>query len=158
MNLQRELRSQLRQHLSPSVPIEQTCTCGGAPDHVRILLFRVNGQPATAIVPETAKLTPRQLAEVLAGARVESLPVAELGSIFLESELGHAGPFDNPFGDSIYLDESLLQFDNLVFCPKMFSGKMGQCFRVPTSELCEAIHPTVLRLIPPLQLLSERQG
>jgi hypothetical protein len=76
------------------------------------------------------------------------LSVAELGTIFVDSELGHAGPFDNPFGDSVFLDQILLQFDNLVFCPKMSRVKTGQCFRVPTRQLCAVIHPIVLRLVP----------
>jgi prolyl-tRNA editing enzyme YbaK/EbsC (Cys-tRNA(Pro) deacylase) len=154
MNLQRELRNHLRQHFPKDVFTEPTCSCG-APDHARIFLFRVNGQPTTAIVPEAYELTTAQLARVLAGARVESLPAAELNSIFPETELGHSDPFDNPFGASVYLDESLLQFENLVFCPKMFSGKTGQCFRVPTREFREVVHPIVLRLLPPLQPVSE---
>jgi hypothetical protein len=156
MILQEELRDHLRQHFSESVPNEQICTCG-APDHARILLFRVNAQPAAAIVPEAAKLSTAQLAEALAVARVESLPVADLGGIFPKSELGHAGLFDNPFGDSVYLDQTLLQFDNLVFCPKMFSAKRGQCFRVPTREFCAVVRPIVLPLLPPFKPVSERQ-
>ena len=154
MKLQRELRNHLRQHFPQDVPTEPTCSCG-APDHARIFVFRVNGQPTTAIVPEACELSAAQLSRVLAGARVESLPVAELDAIFPETELGHADPFENPFGAAVYLDENLLQFENLVFCPKMFSGKTGQCFRVPTREFRQVIRPIVLRLFSPFQPVSE---
>ena len=156
MNLQRELRNDLRQHIPQSVSSEHTCSCG-ASNHARIFLFRLNGEPATAIVPEARALNTAKLAEALPGTRVESLSVAELGSIFPETELGHMGPFDNPFGDSVYLEQSLLQCDDLVFCPKMFGGKTRECFRVPTCELCQVIHPIALRLPLPVKPPSEHK-
>jgi len=90
-----------------------------------------------------------RLSQALAGARVEPMLESELDSIFPDTELGHMGPFESPFGTEVYLDENLLQFDALVFCPKMLCGKKGQCFRVPAKDFQALVHPMVVRLSPP---------
>jgi len=148
MNLQRELRSHLLQYFPQDIRQEPTCSCG-EPNHARILLFRVNGLPASAIVPEGYELSAARLSQALAGARVEPILENELDPIFSETEIGRTGPFENPFGAAIYLDENLLQFETLVFCPKMFSGEKGECFRVPIGDFQEQEHPVVVRLSPP---------
>jgi hypothetical protein len=109
----------------------------------------VNGLPASAVVPEGYELSAARLSQALAGAHVEPIPEAELDAIFPETEMGRTGPFENPFGAAVYLDENLLQFDTLVICPRMFSGLKGECFRVPIVEFQELEHPVVLRLSPP---------
>jgi prolyl-tRNA editing enzyme YbaK/EbsC (Cys-tRNA(Pro) deacylase) len=113
------------------------------------LLFRVNGLPASAIVPEGYELGPARLSQALAGARVEPMLESELDAIFPETEIGCMGPFESPFGTTVYLDENLLQFPTLVFCPKMLSGKKGECFRLPIADFQELVHPVVVRLSPP---------
>jgi prolyl-tRNA editing enzyme YbaK/EbsC (Cys-tRNA(Pro) deacylase) len=148
MDLQHELRSHLRQYVPREIHNEPWCSCGD-PNHARILLFRVNGLPASAIVPEGYELSAAHLSQALAGARVEPLAESELDKIFPDTEMGHLGPFESPFGAAVYLDENLLQFQTLVFCPKMFNGKQGECFRVPMSDFQELEHPVVLRLSPP---------
>lgn len=147
MNLQRELRNRLYLYFRRDVHDEPACSCGAA-NHARIFLFRVNGEPAMVVAPETSALNASQLSLILDNARVEPLSAPELDSIFLDSELGHMDPFENPFGTGIYLDESLSQFDELVFCPKMSSQQRGECFSVPTREFRQMTHPILLRLSP----------
>lgn len=148
MNLQRELSSHLKQYFPRDIRKEPKCSCG-EPNHARVLLFRVNGLPASAIVPEGYELSAAQLSRALAGAHVEPISDSELDAIFPETEMGRTGPFESPFGMAVYLDENLLQFRTLVFCPKMFSGKTGECFRVPIRDFQELEHPVVVRLSPP---------
>jgi len=148
MNLQRELRNHLRLHFPLDIHREPECSCGD-PNHARNVLFRVNGEPASVVVPEGYEITAARLSQALAGARVEPMLESELDAIFPPTEIGHMGPFESPFGTAVYLDENLLQFDTLVFCPKMLSGKKGQCFRVPARDFQELVHPMVLRLSPP---------
>jgi prolyl-tRNA editing enzyme YbaK/EbsC (Cys-tRNA(Pro) deacylase) len=154
MNLQRELRSHLRQYFPRDIRKEPNCTCGDA-NHARILLFRVNGLPASAIVPEGYELSAAGLSQALAGARVEAMLESELDATFPETEMGRTGPFESPFGAAVYLDENLLQFETLVFCPRMLCGKKGQCFRVPIGDFQELEHPMVVRLSPPAPPASE---
>jgi prolyl-tRNA editing enzyme YbaK/EbsC (Cys-tRNA(Pro) deacylase) len=104
--------------------------------------------PASVIVPEGFDLGAVQLSRALGGAEVQSMLEPELETIFPQTELGREVPFENPFGASVYLDENLLQFKTLVFCPKMLSGERGQCFRVPTIDFRELVRPVVLRLSP----------
>ena len=73
---------------------------------------------------------------------------SELDSIFPVTEIGRTEPFENPFGTAVYLDENLLQFPTVVFCPKMLSGKRGECFRLPIRDFQELVHPVVVRLSP----------
>lgn len=148
MNVQSELRSHLRQYFPPDIPEEPECSCGN-PNHARILLFRVNGQPTAAIVPESYELSAAHLSQALAGARVELMLESELDTIFPETEMGHMGPFESPLGTAVYLDENLLQFQTLVFCPRMLCGKKGECFRVPIRDFRALVHPVVVRLSPP---------
>jgi len=147
MKSQSELRTRLRQYFPQDFRIEPECSCGD-PNHARIVLFRVNGLPASAIVPEGYELTCARLSQALFGARVELMLESELGAIFPETEIGRMGPFDSPFGTAVYLDENLLQFPTLVFCPKMLCGKKGECFRLPVKDFQELVHPVVVRLSP----------
>jgi prolyl-tRNA editing enzyme YbaK/EbsC (Cys-tRNA(Pro) deacylase) len=148
MTLQLELRKYVQQYFPRDISTERTCSCGD-PNHARILLFRVNGLPASVIVPEGYDLSEVQLSRALAGAKVQSMLEPEWGTIFPETEMGRPAPFENPFGVSVYLDENLLQFETIVFCPKMLSGQKGQCFRVPAIDFRNLVRPVVLRLSPP---------
>jgi len=156
MNLQRDLWNDLSLRFRRDVHREPTCTCG-APDHARLLLFRVDGQPVTVIIPEAYELSAQALSRVLGGARVEPMSAAELDVALSDTELGHMGPFENPFGAAVYLDENLLQFENLVFCSKMFNDKRGECFRVATQSFRELTKPVVVRVCPPFQPASKPQ-
>ena len=156
MNLQRDLWNDLRLRFRRDVHREPACSCG-APDHARMVLFRVDGQPVTVVVPEAYELSTSALSRVLGGARVEAMSAADLDFIFSDTELGHMGPFENPFGAAVYLDENLLQFETLVFCPKMFNDKRGECFRVATHVFRELTNPVVVRVCPPFQPVSEHQ-
>jgi hypothetical protein len=145
MNLQRELRMFLTLSSRRDVGEVPTCSCG-APNHARVLPFRVNGEPVTVIAPEQCELNELQLSQALGHARVEVLPPGELDAIFCDTELGHMDPFENPFGTAVYLDESLSRSEELVFCPKAFNKERGECFRVPTQVFREMTHPVLLRL------------
>jgi prolyl-tRNA editing enzyme YbaK/EbsC (Cys-tRNA(Pro) deacylase) len=148
MTLQYEVRKYVQQHFPRDTSTERTCSCGD-PNHARILLFRVNGLPASVVVPEGYDLSEAQLSRALAGAKVQTMLEPELGAIFPQTEMGRPAPFENPFGVSVYLDENLLQFKTIVFCPKMLSGQKGQCFRVPTADFRNLVRPVVVRLSPP---------
>jgi Aminoacyl-tRNA editing domain len=157
MNLQRDLWNDLRLRFRRDVRNEPTCSCGAA-DHACMHLFRVDGQPVTVVVPEAYELSAARFSRALGGARVEPMSAAELDLIFSDTELGHTGPFENPFGAAVYLDENLLQFETLVFCPKMFNDKRGECFRVATVAFRKLTNPVVLRVCPPFQPISESKG
>ncbi len=154
MQLQRALRNYMRQYFPREVHNEPWCTCGSA-NHVRTLLFRVNGQPTTVVVPEGCELSAAQMRRAIPGAQVEPLAPDELDAIYASSELGQMQPFDNPFGANVYLDENLLHFDTLVFCPQMFGGKKGECFRVPTKDFRTAVQALVLPLFPAFEPAQE---
>lgn len=147
MKVQRELRSHLRQYFPREIHSERECTCGN-PNHARIFPFRVNGLPASAIVPEGYELSAARLSDALAGARVEPISESELDAIFPETEMGHTNPFESPFGAAVYLDQNLLQFQSLVFCPRMLNGETGECFRVPIADFQALERPVVLQLSP----------
>lgn len=138
------LRRFLEEHFPGQVSTQQECTCGQE-NHVRVIFFRVNGQPATAVIPESAGLSALELSDVI-GGRVERITLAELDAIFADTELGHMQPFENPFGTHVFLDEALGACEQLVFCPRMFFGQRGQCFRVPVKGFKELTHARVLPL------------
>lgn len=140
------LRAYLEQHFPQTVGTESACTCG-AGDHVRVCFFRVDGQPVSAILPEGAELTPTGLREALGSARVEPFTEAEWDQVCADTELGHILSFENPFGTGVLFDELLRSFPTLVFCPRMFSGERGLCFRVPTDKFLELTHALVLPLM-----------
>ena len=146
MNTLAALRGYLEQHHPHSVRGELRCTCG-AGNHVRVLFFRVNGQPASVLIPEGAWISAQELQDILGKDRVEPIPPADLNFIFADSELGRAQPFESPFGARIYLDERLLECEELVFCPRMFFGQPGECFRTTTEEFLDLIHPFVLPIV-----------
>lgn len=139
------LRIYLEQHFPHTVGEEAACSCG-ASNHVRVRYFRVNGQPAAAIIPEGSTLTAGDLAEATGTRQVEPLLEEELSEIFTDTELGRMQPFENPFGAAVFFDDLLLPHRNVVFCPRMFSEQRGQCFRVPTQEILDLTHAVVLPL------------
>ncbi len=127
------LHNYLKEHFPRTLRDEVLCTCG-AGNHVRISFFRVDGQPVTVVLPEGVELKAEQFAQSIASSRVEALSEKELDGIYSESELGYMQPFENPFGSAVYFDESLLAWKELVFCPRMFAGQRGECFRAPTKD------------------------
>lgn len=142
---------QLREFLAPYTQAyprnEPLCTCGDA-NHVRILTFRAAARPVALIVPEAAAPTVDQVREAFGAARVETLTEAEFDDIYQEMDLGRQAHFSNPFGMSVYVDESLILYPTLVFCPRMFGGREGECFRVPTGPFLDGTQATVLPLVP----------
>jgi len=150
MNTLGALRGYLEQHHPKATQGELRCTCG-AGNHVRVIFFRVNGQPASVLLPEGAWLSAQELQDALGGPReiwrVEPIPPAEMNFIFADTELGHGQPFDSPFGARVFLDETLLDCEELVFCPRMFFGQPAECFRTTTGEFVKLLHPVVLPLV-----------
>lgn len=147
MKLQRALREHLRQYNPDAIHAEPWCSCG-SPNHARIFLFRVNGQPVTALVPESYDLTTEAFARVLPDSEIELISEAELENACELGELGHMQAFENPFGANVYLDKELLKYETIVFCPSMFSGKRGQCYRVPTQDLVSVVLPIIMEFAP----------
>ena len=141
----------LREYLIPfahsHLRNEPLCTCGDS-NHVRILLYRLEGRPITVIVPEDAQVTPELVAQALVGQRIETLREEEMDAIFAETDLGRGEPFANPFGTDVYFDENLVLYPTLVFCPRMFGGVAGECFRVPTRDLLDHTRASILPLVP----------
>jgi prolyl-tRNA editing enzyme YbaK/EbsC (Cys-tRNA(Pro) deacylase) len=146
MKMLDSLRAFLAPYAHAHLRNEPLCSCGDS-NHVRILLFRAAGRPITVIVPEAAQLTPQQMGGALGGQRVEPLREEEMDAIFEETDLGRSEPFSNPFGADVYLDESLILYPTLVFCPRMFGGRAGECFRVPTRDLLDGTRASVLPLV-----------
>ncbi len=139
------LHSYMKEHFPRTLRDEVLCTCG-AGNHVRVSFFRVDGQPATVVLPEGIGLSAEQLSDSIGSSRVEALEEPELDSIFDESELGHMQPFENPFGSAVYCEESLLTWKELVFCPRMFAGQRGECFRAPTKDFLTLTRAIVVPL------------
>ena len=145
MNQLTALRTYLEQHFPKAIQGEGECTCG-AGNHVRVCFFRVDGQPVSAIIPEGAGLTTDELRGALGCLRVEPFSNGDWDQVCTDTELGHTLSFDNPFGAGVLFDELLRSFPNLVFCPRMFSGERGLCFRVPTDRFLELTHALVMPL------------
>jgi hypothetical protein len=98
------------------------------------------------IVPEGRDFTPFALESVLGTGPVELLAGAEQDAGFAEFELGSPRLFDDPMFPVLYFDEALLEFADLVFCPQMFSGLKGKCFRVPTKIFLNQTYAVVAPL------------
>ncbi len=143
MKLHDSLRAFLAAQAHTHMRSERLCTCGDA-NHVRGFLFRVGGLPAMFVVPETATLTAAQAEEPLGTMRVEELSDAELCRLISGADLVTSYPLGMP----VYLDECLLLYPSLVFCPAAFSGREGECFRIPTREFLALTQATVLPLAP----------
>ncbi|MBI3664381.1 MAG: YbaK/EbsC family protein [Acidobacteria bacterium] len=139
------LQSYMKEHFPRTLRDEVLCTCG-AGNHVRLLFFRVDGQPVTVVISEGVELSTAQLADAIGSSRVQLLQEPELDAIYPDSELGHMQPFENPFGSAVYCDESLLTWKELVFCPRMFSGQRGECFRATTKDFLALTRAIVLPL------------
>jgi prolyl-tRNA editing enzyme YbaK/EbsC (Cys-tRNA(Pro) deacylase) len=139
------LHDYMKEHFPRTLRDEVLCTCG-AGNHVRIQFFRADGQPVSAIVPEGVSVSAEQLEESIGAGHVEALLEPELEAIFADSELGHMQPFENPFGSAVYCDESLLTWKELVFCPRMFAGQRGDCFRANTNEFLSLTRAIVMPL------------
>jgi hypothetical protein len=145
MNQLGALRGYLEQHFPRTTGLQPQCTCG-AGNHVRVCFFRVDGQPASVVIPEGASLTAAELQEVLGCDRVEPLTESDWEQMCADTELGHLISFENPFGAGVIFDDLLREFPNLVFCPRMFSGERGVCFHVPTEEFLNLTNALVVPL------------
>lgn len=145
MKLTWTLRNYLQQVSAHKLSNEFLCTCGD-PNHARVVLLRVDGRPAVVIIPEGAQLTLDRFRAAAGCRHVEPLGETELDEIYAPSELGFSHPFENSFGTDVYLDETLMAFRELVFCPRMFDGAPGECFRVPTRELLEGTRALALSM------------
>jgi prolyl-tRNA editing enzyme YbaK/EbsC (Cys-tRNA(Pro) deacylase) len=141
----RVLHDLLKQEFPNTVKDEVLCTCG-AGNHVRVLFFRIDHEPAAVILPEGADLDPADFAEAV-GGHVERLEAGELERSLSDSRPGYAMPSEGPFAGAVYLDESLLTWKELVFCPRMFNGMRGECFRAPMQSFLEVTHAIALPLV-----------
>ncbi len=126
---------------------EMKCSCG-AENHACIHFYSVNGHLAAVVLPETRMLAPDELARVLGHGPVEPLTRPELEAALADTELGHSYWFENPFGFSIFFDGVLLEWPELVFCPRMFGGGPEQCMRIATERFVALAHPLVLPHAP----------
>ncbi len=143
----------LEERFPHTVKKARACS-GSAANRVHICFFRVNGQPAAAVTPARKKLSPAELAESIGGAQVERLRESELEETYADTELGHMEWFENPFGATVYFDDSLLAFPEVVFCPEKFlrggcprrQAGVGPCFCVPTEEFIALSRALVLPL------------
>jgi len=106
----------------------------------------MNGQPTTAVIPEGALLSAQDLRDAIVGASVEPMAESELAEVFADTELGHMDWFENPFGSNVLFDELLAPYSEIVFCPRMYSDRRGECFRAPTREFLELTRAVVLPL------------
>ncbi len=148
MNAQGLIRQFFELYTAREPVAEHICSCGDA-NHVRIQLFRLEGRPVMAIVPEALELSASQFAEAAGVHHVEPLSDAEMDEIFLETELGCTSLLENPFGGDVYFDESLLLFPQLVVCPRMYGGREGECYRIRTQQLLKDARPMMLRFAIP---------
>ncbi len=139
------LRRCLDEQFPGAVQAEVECTCG-APYHARLVPFRVQGQPAVAVIPEGAAVTADDLREALRCDTVERLPSEALGVLFASLEARGATALEDPDFPTIFFDESLLGWPEVVFCPRMFLGKPGDCFRVPTRAFLDLSYAIVAPL------------
>lgn len=147
------LHNYMKEHFPRTLRDEVLCTCG-AGNHVRIFFFRVDGKPVAVVIPEGLGLSAQQLADSIGSAGVEAMPEKELDAIYADSEFGQMQPFENPFGSAVYCDESLLTWKELVFCPRMFAGQRGECFRVATKDFLTLTRAIVV----PLSATPVREG
>jgi len=139
------LREYLDQRMPGSTRPEIDCTCG-ALNHAAVHFFRVHGQPVAAICPETRPLTAEDLERAVGHGPVEPLASRESAAIFADTELGHMHWYENPFGFGVYVDRALAACPEIVFCPRMYFGRRGECLRVPTSRFLNVTHAVVLAL------------
>lgn len=145
MKLNEKLRAFLEQQFPEALATEPCCTCG-APNHVRLLAFSVNGTPTAVILPEGRDFTCTELESVLGTGPVEPLLGSPQDAAFADFELGSPRLFSDPMFPVLYFDEALLDYPDLVFCPMMFSGLKGRCFRVPTKTFLDLTYAVVVPL------------
>ncbi|MCL6565587.1 MAG: hypothetical protein K6U09_04100 [Acidobacteriia bacterium] len=141
------LRRYIERELPRAVRTEVECTCG-APYHARLIPIRVHGQRAVAVIPEGATIGVEELRAALGSPQVERLQTEELEPLF--AGLASAGTAASEAVDlpTIFFDEALLAWPEIVFCPRMFWGQPGECFRIPTRAFLELSCAILVPLTP----------
>jgi hypothetical protein len=150
------LRQYIERELPRVVRTEAECTCG-APYHARLVPIRVHDQRAVAVIPEGANIGVEELRVALGTQQVERLQTEELGPLFagLAGGGGASEAVDLP---TIFFDEALLSWPEIVFCPRMFWGQPGECFRIPTRVFLDLSCAILVPLTPAHQPASEEWG
>ncbi len=151
------LRQFIERELPRVVRTEAECTCG-APYHVRLVPIRIHNQRAVAVIPEGASIGVEELRIALGTQRVERLQTEELGPLFAGLTGGSAGALEADELPTIFFDEALLAWSEIVFCPRMFWGQPGECFRIPTRVFLELSCAILVPLTPANQPAREEWG
>lgn len=102
---------------SPAYTAQEVAASAHVPgwEVAKVVMVKVDGEMAMAVVPANRKVVPQDLREMLGAERVELATEAEFRDKFQDCELGAMPPFGNLYGMPVYVAPALAADEEIAF-------------------------------------------
>lgn len=102
---------------SPAYTAQEVAASAHVPgwEVAKVVMVKVDGDLAMAVVPANRKVVPQDLREMLGAERVELATEAEFRDKFQDCELGAMPPFGNLYGMPVYVAPALAADEEIAF-------------------------------------------
>lgn len=127
---------------SPAYTAQEVAASAHVPgwEVAKVVMVKVDGALAMAVVPANRKIVPQDLREMLGAERVELATEAEFRDKFQDCELGAMPPFGNLYGMPVYVAPALAQDEEIAFN----AGTHTEIIKMPYKDFERLAKPKVL--------------
>lgn len=127
---------------SPAYTAQEVAASAHIPgwEVAKVVMVKVDGEMAMAVVPANRKVVPQDLREMLGADRVELATEAEFRDRFSDCEIGAMPPFGNLYGMEVYVAPGLAADDEIAFN----AGTHTEVIKMPYAEFERLVQPKVL--------------
>jgi Ala-tRNA(Pro) deacylase len=103
-------------------------------------MIRVDGDLAMAVLPAPMHVDFRKLGTALGGAKVALASESDFREQFPDCEVGAMPPFGNLYGLPVYVDERILEDDEITFNACTHT----ELVQIPVTDYVKLVRPQVL--------------
>ncbi|MCC6355070.1 MAG: YbaK/EbsC family protein [Verrucomicrobiae bacterium] len=127
---------------SPAYTAQEVAASAHIPgwEVAKVVMVKVDGQMAMAVVPANRKVVPQDLREMLGADRVELATEAEFRDRFPDCEIGAMPPFGNLYGMEVFVAPGLAADEEIAFN----AGTHTEVIKMPYREFERLVEPKVL--------------
>lgn len=104
-------------------------------------IVKVDGKLAMAVLPASAMVHVKRLKEAIGARNVELAEESEFRDAFPDCETGAMPPFGNLYGMNVYVEESLVEDEEIAFN----AGTHTELLRMAYKDFADLVEPKVVK-------------
>jgi Ala-tRNA(Pro) deacylase len=105
----------------------------------KTVVFSADGRLVMGVIPASRRLNLQELRALLEVKHLEMLSEDDLAKAFPDCELGAIPPLGNLYGMEVWVDRTLRESEDIVFC----TGTHADCVRMKYSDFAGLVTPRV---------------